>query len=325
MINNQSIKSCFVAGHNGMVGSAIIRELRQNFPKLKLITIDKKDLNLTDTLNVDSFIKSKLPDLVIIAAAKVGGIIKNATFPTEFLHENITIQNNIIKSCFDNKVQNIIFLGSSCIYPRNCKQPIDEDELLTGPLEKTNEAYSLAKISGIKLCHYFNIQYGMNYKCIMPSNLYGQGDNYHPEYSHVIPGLIRRFHEAKITTKDIVKVWGTGNALREFLYVDDLAKAIVFLGLTKNKRIDDLVFNSNSLINAGSGKEISISELAKKIASIVHFEGKIIYDKSKPDGTPRKILNSNKLFSLGWRPAIDLDEGLKKSYEFFLKETNYVS
>lgn len=320
---NENIKSCYVAGHKGMVGSSIVRMLKLNFPFIKIITSDKNDLNLLDQNKVNTFIKERKPDLVFIAAAKVGGIISNKTYPAEFLYENSMIQNNIIHSCYLNKVFNVLFLGSSCIYPKFSNQPIKETELLTGPLEETNEAYALAKILGIKMCHFYNKQYGTNYKSLMPSNLYGEGDNYHPEQSHVIPGLIRRFHDAKINNIPQVNVWGSGKAFREFLYVDDLAKASLLIALSENKALDKVFIQSNSFINLGSGKEISIYELALKISNLVKYKGQITFDKNKPDGTPRKLLDLSLITSLGWKPEISLTEGLEKTYNFFKLQNKY--
>ena len=320
---NENIKSCYVAGHNGMVGSSIVRMLKKDFPCIEIIVSEKNELNLLDQNKVNNFIKQKTPDLVFIAAAKVGGILSNKTYPAEFLYENSMIQNNIIHSCYVNKVFNILFLGSSCIYPKYSNQPIKESELLTGPLEETNEAYALAKILGIRMCHFYNKQYGTNYKALMPTNLYGEGDNYHPEDSHVIPGLIRRFHDAKIQSIPKVNVWGSGKALREFLYVDDLAKASLFVALSKNKALDDVFMQSNSFINIGSGKEISICELALKISKLVKYEGQITFDTNKPDGTPRKLLDSSLIGSLGWKTEVSLKEGLKKTYNFFKLQNKY--
>tara|TARA_B110000503_G_scaffold104097_1_gene155337 strand:- start:768 stop:1739 length:972 start_codon:yes stop_codon:yes gene_type:complete len=322
MRKNTNIKSCYVAGHKGMVGSSIVRLLEKKYPYINIIVSEKAKLNLTDQNKVNEFILKNKPDLVIIAAAKVGGILKNLNFPADFLFENITIQNNIIHSCFINKVPKLLFLGSSCIYPRMSKQPIKETQLLTGPLEKTNEAYALAKILGIRLCHFYNKQYGCNYKSLMPTNLFGQGDNYHPEESHVIPGLIQRFHKAKLIKAPDVKIWGSGKPLREFLYVDDLAKASLFVGLSDNKKIDRTFMKSESFLNVGSGIEISINNLALKIAKLVEYDGKLIFDKSKPDGTPKKLLDSTLLKSLGWEHKISLEEGLQKAYHFFKIHNN---
>ena len=317
---DSNIKSCFVAGHKGMVGSSIIRLLIKKYPLIKIFTSNKSDLNLINQSHVNAFINKKKPDLVIIAAAKVGGIFKNLTYPAEFLYENLMIQNNIIHACYNNNISKVLFLGSSCIYPRNSNQPIKECDLLTGSLEKTNEAYAIAKISGIKLCQFYNQQYGTNYKSLMPTNLYGQGDNYHPEESHVIPGLIRRFHDAKIHNIPQIKVWGTGTALREFLYVDDLADAAIKIAFYDSKKINTVFHKSNSFINVGSGEEISIAELAVKIAKIVQYNGKICFDTNIPDGTPRKILDSSLINSIGWKPKISLDNGLIQTYDFFKLE-----
>ena len=317
---DSNIKSCFVAGHKGMVGSSIIRLLTKKYPLIKIFTSEKSDLNLINQSQVSDFINKKKPDLVIIAAAKVGGILKNLTCPAEFLYENIMIQNNIIHACYKNNIPKVLFLGSSCIYPRNSNQPMKECDLLTGPLEETNEAYAIAKISGIKMCQFYNQQYGTNYKSLMPTNLYGQGDNYHPEESHVIPGLIKRFHDAKIHNIPQIKIWGTGTALREFLYVDDLADAAIKIAFYESKKTNTLFYKSNSFMNVGFGKEISIAELALKIAKTVQYDGEISFDSNKPDGTPRKILDSSLINSIGWKPKISLDKGLKQTYDFFKSE-----
>ena len=317
---DSNIKSCFVAGHKGMVGSSIIRLLVKKHPLIRVLTSNKSDLNLINQSQVNAFINKKKPDLVIIAAAKVGGIYKNLTYPAEFLYENLMIQNNIIHACYNNNIPKVLFLGSSCIYPRNSNQPIKECDLLTGSLEKTNEAYAIAKITGIKMCQFYNQQYGTNYKSLMPTNLYGQGDNYHPEESHVIPGLIRRFHDAKIHNIPQIKVWGTGNALREFLYVDDLADAAIKIAFYDSKKINTVFHKSNSFINVGSGEEISIAKLALKIAKTVQYNGKISFDSNIPDGTPRKFLDSSLINSIGWKPKISLDKGLRQTYDFFKSE-----
>ena len=290
------------------------------YPLIKIFTSNKSDLNLINQSQVNAFINKKKPDLVIIAAAKVGGIFKNLTYPAEFLYENLMIQNNIIHACYNNNISKVLFLGSSCIYPRNSNQPIKECDLLTGSLEKTNEAYAIAKISGIKMCQFYNQQYGTNYKSLMPTNLYGQGDNYHPEESHVIPGLIRRFHDAKIHNIPQIKVWGTGTALREILYVDDLADAAIKIAFYDSKKINMVFHKSNSFMNVGSGEEISIAELALKIAKTVQYKGKISFDSNIPDGTPRKILDSSLINSIGWKPKISLDKGLRQTYDFFKSE-----
>ena len=298
----------YVAGHRGMVGSAIVRKLNSEGYN-NIIIRTSKELNLKRQSDVENFFAEENPEYVFLAAAKVGGIVANNTYPADFLYDNIIIEMNVIKSAFDNKVKKLVFLGSSCIYPRMAPQPIREDSLLTGALEPTNEAYALAKISGLKFCEYLNRQYGTDYISVMPTNLYGPNDNYHSENSHVIPGLIRRFHEAKISgTKEVI-VWGTGKALREFLYVDDLADACVYLMNT---------YSDNETVNIGTGKEISIAQLAQVIKNVIGYEGTITFDTTKPDGTPRKLLDLSKLNKLGWNYKTEIEEGLKKSYDDFL-------
>lgn len=298
----------YVAGHRGMVGSALVRRLKAEGYD-NIITRTSKDLDLKRQADVEKFFSEEKPEYVFLAAAKVGGIVANNSYPADFMYENMMIEMNVIKSAFDNQAKKLLFLGSSCIYPRLAPQPIPESSLLTGPLEQTNEAYALAKISGLKLCEYLNRQHGTDYISLMPANLYGANDNYHPENSHVIPGLIRRFHEAKISGAKEVVVWGTGKALREFLYVDDLADACVYLMNT---------YSGNETVNIGTGKEISIAELAEIIKKVVGYEGIIKYDRAKPDGTPRKLLNVTKLNNLGWTYKTEIEEGLKKTYSDFL-------
>jgi GDP-L-fucose synthase len=298
----------YVAGHRGMVGSALVRRLKAEGYD-NIITRTSKDLDLKRQADVEKFFSEEKPEYVFLAAAKVGGIVANNSYPADFMYENMMIEMNVIKSAFDNQAKKLLFLGSSCIYPRLAPQPIPESSLLTGPLEQTNEAYALAKISGLKLCEYLNRQHGTDYISLMPANLYGANDNYHPENSHVIPGLIRRFHEAKISGAKEVVVWGTGKALREFLYVDDLADACVYLMNT---------YSGNETVNIGTGKEISIAELAEIIKKVVGYEGIIKYDRAKPDGTPRKLLNVKKLNNLGWTYKTEIEEGLKKTYSDFL-------
>lgn len=298
----------YVAGQRGMVGSSIIRNLRAKGYN-NIITRTSKELDLKRQVDVETFFSEEKPEYVFLAAAKVGGIVANNTFPADFLYENMIIEMNVIKSAYDSQVKKLLFLGSSCIYPRLAPQPIHESSLLTGALEQTNEAYALAKISGLKFCEYLNRQYGTDYISVMPTNLYGPNDNYHPENSHVIPGLIRRFHEAKITDAKNVVVWGTGKVLREFLYVDDLADACVYL---MNK------YSGNETVNIGTGKEISIANLALVIKNVVGYKGNIIFDTTKPDGTPRKLLNVSKLNSFGWSYKTEIEEGLKKAYDNFL-------
>jgi len=311
----------YVAGHNGMVGSALIRILKEK--KVYLITKDRKELDLTNQAKVQNFFKREKPDQVYLAAAKVGGIYANNTYPAEFIYENLIIEANIIHSAFLSGVKKLIFLGSSCIYPKFANQPMKEEELLTGVLEPTNEPYAIAKIAGIKICESYNRQYGstnnVDYRSVMPTNLYGPGDNYDSKNSHVIPALIKKFHEAKIKKKSKVIVWGTGTPRREFLYVDDLARACYHvMNLSKN------IYNKNtkptcSHINVGSGTDLTIEELAKTIKKIIGYKGKIKFDTKKLDGMPRKLLDSSRIKNLGWKPNINLKNGLVKVYEDFKK------
>ncbi|OXS29340.1 MAG: GDP-fucose synthetase [Desulfovibrio sp. MES5] len=299
----------YVAGHRGLVGSAICRALaRAGYNNL--LTRTHAELDLCDQAAVSDFFVQHRPDIVVLAAAKVGGIHANATYPAEFIYENLQIQNNVIDSAYRNSCKKLLFLGSSCIYPKMCPQPIKEEYLLTGALEPTNDAYALAKIAGIKMCQAYRRQYGFDAISAMPTNLYGPGDNYHPENSHVIPALIRRFHEAKISEAEKVIIWGTGNALREFLYVDDMAEACVFL--LKN-------YSDFEHVNVGCGSDISIIEAARLIARVVGFAGKIDTDPTKPDGTPRKLMDCSKLFSMGWKPRVGLEEGMQAAYSDFLQ------
>lgn len=293
----------YIAGHRGMVGSALARRLRAA-GATNLLTPARNELDLTNQLRVDEFFARERPDYVFLAAAKVGGILANSTQPAEFIQQNLAIQTNVIHSAWKHGCRKLLFLGSSCIYPRDCPQPIHEDYLLTGPLEKTNEAYAIAKIAGLKMCQAYFAQYGFDSVCAMPTNLYGPGDNYHPDHSHVVAALIRRMCEAaKNRTSEIV-IWGSGKPLREFLHVDDLADALVLLMRE---------CGGGELINVGSGEEISIAELAKTIASIAGYEGTLTFDVSKPDGTPRKRLDIGRLEKLGWRPQTSLIEGLTKT------------
>jgi len=309
----------FVAGHNGMVGSALVRVLKKN--NVEIITKDKKDLDLTNQLKVRNFIKENRPDEIYLAAAKVGGIYANSKYPAEFIYKNMMIETNIINYGFENGVKKLLFLGSSCIYPKLTIQPIKEDQLLTGLLESTNESYAIAKIAGMKLCESYNRQYGVSdgvdYRSVIPTNLYGPGDNYHPKNSHVIPALIRKFHEAKIQKQKKVILWGTGKPLREFLYVDDLARACVHIMNLSKDIYDEYRQQNCNHINIGSGFELTIAELAKIIMEVVDYKVEIEFDANQPDGTPRKILNSEKLLKLGWKPKVDLKVGLLKTYENF--------
>ena len=306
----------FVAGHRGMVGSAICRQLTRT--NSEVVTVSRNELDLTDQLQTATFFTQNKFDQVYLAAAKVGGIHANETYPAEFLYQNIMIQSNVINSAYRSGVKRLLFLGSSCIYPKLAPQPISEEELLNGHLEPTNEPYAIAKISGIKMCESYNRQYGTDYRCLMPTNLYGPGDNYHPENSHVIPALIRRFHEAKTICAPEVVAWGTGSALREFLHVDDMAAASIYLMNEEIESYWKVASPMLSHLNVGSGVDISIKELTNIIAEVVGFKGAINWDCSKPDGTPRKLMDSAKLNKLGWVAKIQLREGLTQTYQSFL-------
>ncbi len=298
----------YVCGHSGLVGSSIVNKLEQE-GYTNIITRTSSELDLRDQYTVLKFFEDTQIDYVFLCAAKVGGILANSTYPADFLYDNLMIELNVIQSAYKTNVKKLLFLGSSCIYPRNCPQPILEKHLLTSELEKTNEAYAIAKIAGLKLCEYFNKQHGTNFISCMPTNLYGPQDNFHLENSHVIPALIKKFHQAKINKSPFVTVWGTGNPKREFLYIEDLADACLFL-------MD--AYQSNETINLGYGKDLSIRDLAQLIKEIVGYQGEIVYDRSKPDGTPRKIMSNTKLKKLGWKPKHNLREGLSKTYEWFL-------
>lgn len=300
----------YVAGHRGMVGSAIVRELQQQ-GYTNIITRTHKELDLTDQRAVNDFFENEKPEYVFLAAAKVGGIVANNSAPADFMYQNMMLEMNVINAAWRNGVKKLEFLGSSCIYPRLAPQPMKEDCLLTSSLEPTNEAYALAKISGLKYCEYLNRQYGTDYISVMPTNLYGPNDNYHQEHSHVLPALIRRFHEAKINGAKSVTCWGDGSPFREFLYVDDLANLCVFL---MNN------YSGNETVNAGSGKEITIKQLTELVARIIGFEGEILWDKSRPNGTPRKLLDVSKAKKLGWSYSIELEEGIKLAYADFLEK-----
>lgn len=299
----------YVAGHRGLVGSAIMRKLQQE-GYTNIITRTHKELDLTNQAQTQEFFEKEKPEYVFLAAAKVGGIHANNTYPADFAYINIMIESNVIKASYDYGVKKLLFLGSSCIYPKLCPQPIKEEYLLTGPLEKTNEAYAIAKIAGLKMCQYFNRQYGTNYISVMPTNLYGPNDNFDLETSHVLPALIRKFHEAKINNKPYVEVWGTGTPRREFLYVDDLADAVIYL---MNN------YDENEPLNIGTGKDITIKELAELIKEIVGYEGEMKFDTTKPDGTPRKLLDVSRLYATGWEHKIELREGIENTYEWFKK------
>ncbi len=301
----------YVAGHRGLVGSALVRKLTEKGYR-NIIGRTHTELDLTDQYAVKEFFEAEKPEYVFLAAAKVGGIGANSRYPADFIMENELIQCNVIRSSYLNNVKKLIFLGSSCIYPRICPQPIKEEYLLTGPLEQTNEAYALAKISGIRMCQYFNEQYGARYISVMPTNLYGPNDNYDIDNCHVIPALIRKIHEAKVKGAPSVGVWGTGNPLREFLHVDDMADASIFL--MEN-------YEGNEFFNIGTGKEISIRELAELISNIIGFRGELEFDASKPDGTPRKLLDVSRLKSLGWVYSIELGDGISNTYGDYQKRS----
>lgn len=312
----------FVAGHRGMVGSSICRQLA--LTDVEVVTASRDELDLTNQAQVaDYFRKNKL-DQVYLAAAKVGGIHANNTYPADFIYQNLMIQNNIIHSSYQSGVMKLLFLGSSCIYPKLAKQPITEDALLNGHLEPTNEPYAVAKIAGIKMCESYNRQYGVDYRSVMPTNLYGPGDNYHPENSHVIPALIRRFHEAKEGAASEVVAWGTGSALREFLHVDDMATAAVHVMNLDIESYQKQTIPMLSHLNVGTGTDCSIKELTETIAEVVGFKGDIRWDAAKPDGAPRKLMDSNKLSCLGWRPRFGLKDGLNDSYCWYLNNLKNV-
>jgi len=311
----------FIAGHRGMVGSAILRKLAQD-PKLEIVTRNRTELDLTNQTAVDAFFAESSFDQVYLAAAKVGGIYANNNYPADFIYENLMIEANIIHSAFKYGVKRLLFLGSSCIYPKLADQPMREEALLTGSLECTNEPYAIAKIAGIKLCESYNRQYGnshgIEYRSVMPTNLYGPGDNYHPENSHVIPALIRRFHEAKVNDAPEVAIWGSGTPKREFLHVDDMAAASIHVMNLESDLYQQHTQPMLSHINVGYGSDVSIAELAVLIGQTVGYKGRIVYDSSKPDGTPRKLMDSSRLNALGWQAHITLEEGLVSAYKDFL-------
>jgi GDP-L-fucose synthase len=315
----------FIAGHRGLVGSALVRNLQaQGFANL--LTPTHSELDLTNEVAVGDFFVREQPDYVFLAAARVGGIHANNTYPAEFIQNNLAIQTNVIHLAWKNKVRRLLFLGSSCIYPKHAPQPMKEEYVLTGPLEPTNRPYALAKIAGIEMCWSYNRQYGTRFLAVMPTNLYGVGDNYHPENSHVIPALIRKFHEAKVSGTPTVSVWGTGTPRREFLYSDDMADACVFLMNLPDERYDTLMGSDEAvtgefvppLINVGTGKDLTVGELAVLVKDVLGYAGHIVFDASRPDGTPRKLLDVSRLYGLGWRPRIALRDGLASAYRAFI-------
>lgn len=302
----------YVAGHRGLVGSAIVRKLQEN-GYTNLIFRSSNDLDLRDKFQVDQFFEEEKPEYVFLAAAKVGGIVANNNYPADFIRDNLLIQTNVIDASYRYSAKKLLFLGSTCIYPKFAPQPMKEESLLTGVLEPTNEPYAIAKIAGIKMCESYNRQYGTNFISVMPTNLYGPNDNFDLETSHVLPALIRKFHEAKVNKVQSVEVWGTGKPRREFLYSDDLADAVIYL---MNH------YNGNQFVNIGVGKDISIKELAEKIKTVVGFENDIIFNSDKPDGTPRKLVDVTKINELGWQASTSLDDGLIKAYDWFLNNTD---
>ena len=328
MANTQP--TIFVAGHRGMVGSAIVRQLlNKGHAAADIITRTHVELDLTNQAAVQAFFAKEKPTQVYLAAAKVGGIHANNTYPADFIYQNLMVQANVIEAAFQNVVQKLLFLGSSCIYPRQAPQPMAENTLLTGPLEPTNEPYAIAKIAGIKLCESYNRQYGashgVDYRSVMPTNLYGPGDNYHPENSHVVPGLIRRFHEAKISQAPKVTIWGTGTPSREFLYVDDMAAASVHVMTMPKATIEAHTAPMQSHINVGYGSDITIAKLAHTVGQVVGYQGDIDFDTNKPDGAPRKLMDSSRLNALGWQAKVALQDGLALAYQDFLQQVGRVS
>ena len=310
-------KKIYLAGHTGMVGSAIYRELLSSGYK-NIVTRDLSNLDLRNQSDVNNFFEKEKPELLIIAAAKVGGILANNTYRAEFLYDNLMIEANLIHASHQNKVEKVVFLGSSCIYPKLAPQPLKEEYLLTDTLEFTNEPYAIAKIAGIKLCENYYRQYGCNFISAMPTNLYGPNDNFNLETSHVLPALIRKFHEAKTQSKDSVNIWGTGKPLREFMFVEDLANAIVFMLEKINAK--DLYENKITHLNVGTGNDLTIADLANLISKIIEFKGKIVFDPSKPDGTPRKLMDVTRLNNLGWRYKTELKDGIEITYKWFLEK-----
>jgi GDP-L-fucose synthase len=312
------MKKIYIAGHQGMVGSALMRKLQSETSVNELIFCNRKELDLTNQQQVNDFIANERPDQIYLAAAKVGGIYANNKYPADFIYQNLMIQANIINAAHQNNIQKLLFLGSSCIYPKSIKQPMKESALLTGVLEPTNEPYAIAKIAGIKLCESYNRQYNRDYRCVMPTNLYGPKDNYHLKNSHVIPALIRKLHTAKLENTKSVIIWGSGNQKREFLFVDDMADACIYVMNLDKKIYQQKVKPVQSHINIGMGQDLAIKELAKTIARVVGFKGIIKFDLTKPDGPKRKLMDSTILNNMGWQPKIDLELGLQKTYRNYL-------
>lgn len=318
MNDHHQTKRIYVAGHRGMVGGAILRKLEAR--GTETITRTHTELDLTDQAAVRALMQSETPDQVILAAAKVGGIHANNTYPAEFIYDNLIMEANVIHQAFEAGVQKLLFLGSSCIYPRLADQPMREDALLTGPLESTNEPYAIAKIAGIKLCESYNRQYGTDFRSVMPTNLYGPGDNFHPENSHVLPALIRRFHEAARDGASEVVVWGSGTPMREFLHVDDMAEASLFVMDLDKDTYDRETEPMLSHINVGTGTDVTIRELAETVARVTGYAGRISFDRTKPDGTPRKLMDVSRLERMGWQASIGLEDGIRETYAWFLAQ-----
>ena len=326
MMNTDQTTKIYVAGHRGMVGSAIVRQLiSQGHDPARIIGRTHAEMDLTDQAAVRAFFSNEKPDQVYLAAARVGGIHANNTYPAEFIYDNLMVQANVIDAAFRNGVKKLLFLGSSCIYPKLASQPMAENALLTGFLEPTNEPYAVAKIAGIKICESYNRQYGLeyavDYRSVMPTNLYGPGDNYHPENSHVIPALLRRFHEAKVKRIASVAIWGSGKPFREFLYVDDMASASVHVMNLPKSLYDKHTTPRQSHINVGFGSDVTIAQLAHAVGKVVGYQGEITFDSSKPDGAPRKLMDSSRLNALGWNAKVDLEAGLRLAYQDFLQKT----
>ena len=326
MMNTDQTTKIYVAGHRGMVGSAIVRQLiSQGHDPARIIGRTHAEMDLTDQAAVRAFFSNEKPDQVYLAAARVGGIHANNTYPAEFIYDNLMVQANVIDAAFRNGVKKLLFLGSSCIYPKLASQPMAENALLTGFLEPTNEPYAVAKIAGIKFCESYNRQYGLeyavDYRSVMPTNLYGPGDNYHPENSHVIPALLRRFHEAKVKRIASVAIWGSGKPFREFLYVDDMASASVHVMNLPKSLYDKHTTPRQSHINVGFGSDVTIAQLAHAVGKVVGYQGEITFDSSKPDGAPRKLMDSSRLNALGWNAKVDLEAGLRLAYQDFLQKT----
>ncbi len=321
MANLDTSAKVYIAGHRGMVGSAIVRAMKAA-GYVDIITATRDELDLTNTSAVRSFFREVRPEYIVLAAAKVGGIHANNTYPAEFLYQNLMIEANVVHQAWKAGIKGLLFLGSSCIYPKLAVQPMQEEALLTGKLEPTNEPYAVAKIAGIKLCESYNRQYGTNYRSVMPTNLYGSNDNFHPQNSHVIPALIRKVHEAKVEHLPSVEVWGSGKALREFLHVDDMASACLHVINCSNEQYEAVTEPMTSHINVGSGVDVTIHELVKTVCDVVGYRGELVFDTSKPDGAPRKLMDSNKLLSLGWSPKYTLESGLASTYDWFLANEN---